>query len=89
MTDLEELKARLDAMHARAVDHLFVTYLGCWKREDPLTAAETTAVSGTLVAALITVAARVGQDMGMSADDLANQAREAHAQAIINAPKWG
>ena len=83
------LRARLDNLHAQAVDHIFVTYLGLWKREDPRTAQDTTAVAGTLVAAAIDVAARVAQDLGITTEQMQAMARESYERAESGAAKWG
>jgi len=86
--DLDDMRERLNALHAKAVDNFFVTYLGCFKREDPQSAAETTAVAGALVGSLVTVAARIALDLNMSVDVLAAMARESYEQAQRDAPKW-
>jgi hypothetical protein len=89
MSQQDELRARLDRLHARAIDHLFVSYLGLWKREDPRGAAETTTVAGCLVAAMVDVAARVAQDLGMTSEQLQAITRESFDRALAGAPKWG
>jgi hypothetical protein len=83
------VKAKLDRLHASAVDHLFVTYLGLYKREQPVNAAETVAVAGSVVAALLDVAARVALDLGMTPEQLRAILDESCLRAEAGAPKWG
>ena len=85
----DDLKTKLDQLHARAVDHIFVTYLGLYKREQPTSAAETVAVSGTVVAALLEVAARVALDLGMTSQQIHAVVNESYLRAEAGAPKWG
>ena len=86
---MDAYKAALDQFSALAKDHLFVTYLGLFKRMDPQTAQDTTAVAGCLVAAAIDVAALVGQDLGMTLDQLHDITKESYERALKGAPRWG
>ena len=84
----DELRKKLDKLHADAANHLYVSFLGLWKREDPHTAHDTTAVAGTLVAAMLDVAALVGQDLGMSPEQMRSILDESYERAVAKAPKW-
>jgi hypothetical protein len=86
--DKDKLRERLDILHARAVNHLFVVYLGLFKQEDPQHAHDTTAVAGTLVAAALDVAAIVGLDLGMSEEQMGKILQESYKRAYEGTPKW-
>jgi hypothetical protein len=88
-TDMAAYKDALGRFSSLAKDHLFVTYLGLFKRMDPQSAQDTTAVAGCLVAAAIDVAALVGQDLGVSLEQLHAIMEESYGRAIAGAPRWG
>ena len=75
----DEAKALANSVYQKALDPFFITYLGCWKREDPPDAQSTAIVSGALVTALITVAARIAIDLDLSEDQLSS---------ILSDPMW-
>lgn len=85
----DEAKALANSVYQKALDPFFITYLGCWKREDPPDAQSTAIVSGALVTALITVAARIAIDLDLSEDQLSSILIESYVAAEAGAPRWG